>query len=161
MWWRIAISALLVYSSCARNKGNGNTLSTLDSNAANKAPSALSDDIAVGTFIKTPREIEGCRGIFVRSEDSLAMEPYVFVSNLKGLAFVRINERSMEVRLVRQTNADPISINELYANEEVEIELRIKQNQNYGAEVWDYKGVLIVRQKAIRKVVQVSGKVGC
>jgi hypothetical protein len=149
------------FASCARNKGNSNTLGTLDSNAANKPPSGLSDDIIVDTFTKTPGNIEGCRGIFVRNEDSLAIEPYVFVSNLKGLAFIRINERSMEVRLVRQTNTDRISINELYANEEVEIGLRIKQNQDHGAEVWDYKGVLIVRKKAFRKVVQVSGKVGC
>lgn len=161
MWWKFTICASVIFASCARNDGRGNTLTSLDSNAAIKPSAHVLDDIVLQSFMKTPRVIEGCRGIFVRSEDSLAMEPYVFVSNLKGIAFIKINERLMEVRLVRQTNTDRSTVNELYTNEELEIELRIKQNQVYGEDTWDYKGVLIIRNKAKRQAVQVQGKLGC
>lgn len=161
MWWKLAIWAWLIFASCARNDGHSDTLTSLDSNAAIKPSAKVLEDIVLQTFMKTPRTIEGCMGIFVRSEDSLKMEPYVFVSNLKGIAFIKTNERLMEVRLVRQSNIDRSTVNELYANEELEVELRIKQSQLHGEEAWDYKGVLIIRKKAKREAIPIQGRLKC
>jgi len=161
MWWKFAITAWLIFASCASKDGRGNTLHTLDSNAAIQPSSPNLDDIVVQTFTKTPRNIEGCRGLFVKREDSLTMQPYVFVSNLKGISFIRLNERLMELRLIKQANTDSLTVNELYANEEAEVELRIKQIQTYSDDVWDYEGVLIIRKKSKRKVIQIWGKLGC
>jgi hypothetical protein len=67
----------------------------------------------------------------------------------------------MELKLIRQTNIDEENVNELYANEEVEIDLKIKQIKKSGDELTDYQGVLIIRKGSQRKVVDIAGQIGC
>jgi hypothetical protein len=89
------------------------------------------------------------------------MREYYFVSNLKGVAFIKLNNRLMELKLVKQTNVDKYTVNELYINDEVEVDLKIQQLPEGTYANWDYNGVLIVRRGMEREVINISGKLGC
>jgi hypothetical protein len=68
----------------------------------------------------------------------------------------------MELKLVKQTNIDKYTVNELYVNDEVEVDLKIKQltEENVPGN-WSYSGVLVVRRAGKRAVTDISGKLGC
>jgi hypothetical protein len=155
--------AVLAVCVCACSGGNDtgktNTLSNIDSNAASTS-SAATDEIVIESFNQLPSIISNCRALFVR--DSNAAEHYVFATDLKGTAFIKLNDRFMELKLVRQTNVDKYTVNELYANDEVEVDLKIKQlTDDTSPDSWNYSGVLVVRRNGKRAVTDISGKLGC
>ena len=68
----------------------------------------------------------------------------------------------MELKLVKQTNIDKYTVNELYVNDEVEVDLKIKQlTEENVPDNWSYSGVLVVRRGGQRAVNDISGKLGC
>jgi ribosomal protein L19 len=67
----------------------------------------------------------------------------------------------MELKLIKQTNVDKFTVNELYVNDEVEVELKIKQLEEDKDVEWNYNGVLIIKRDAKREAVAIAGKLGC
>lgn len=157
---RIFVALVVLFSAC-NNNGNvaKNSLNSLDSNTANNTLAINTDAIIIQPFTQLPSIINNCSALFATDTGNAGNE-YVFVANLKGLAFIKLNNRLMELRLVKQTNIDKYTVNELYVNDEIEVDLKIKQlkQENTG---WNYNGVLIVRRGSKREVVSISGKLGC
>jgi hypothetical protein len=67
----------------------------------------------------------------------------------------------MELRLVKQTNIDKFTVNELYVNDEIEVDLKIKQLGEKNNTGLNYTGVLIVNRGGKREALSISGKLGC
>ena len=161
MKW-IFVCLVVVFTACNSNvdPGEKSSLSSLDSNTANKTAPINSDKIVIQGFTQIPSITNGCSGLFVTDTTNEVRE-YYFVSNLKGIAFIKLNNRLMELKLVKQTNVDKYTVNELYVNDEIEVDLKIKQIPEGTDANWDYSGVLIVRRGTEREVINISGKLGC
>ncbi len=141
--------------------GEKSSLSSIDSNTANNTLSINLDKILIQSFKQLPSIINNCSAVFVTDTASAQSQGYYFVSNLKGIAFVKINDRLMELRLVKQTNTDKYTVNELYVNDEIEVELKIRQLGDGMDAEWNYQGVLIVTRGTDKEVINISGKLGC
>ena len=162
MKW-IFVSLIVVFTACNSNAdpGEKSSLNSLDSNTANNTATNNSDKMVVQGFTQIPSIINGCSGLFVTDTTNEKVIEYYFVSNLKGVAFIKLNNRLMELKLVKQTNVDKYTVNELYMNDEIEVDLKIKQLPDGTDANWDYNGVLIVRRGQDREVINISGKLGC
>ena len=159
---RWIIVTLIVFLIACKNtitSGEKGHLSSLDSNTAN-ATTDNTSPILIQTFTQIPSVINDCNALFV-TDTINAVKDYVFVTNLKGTAFIKLNNRVMELKLIKQTNVDKYTVNELYANDEVEVDLKIKQFKEDATAKWNYKGVLIVKRGSERQAISISGVLGC
>ncbi len=158
----ILMILIVLFAACS---GNGNSekssLNSLDSNTANNTSANSANEILVQGFTQIPSISNNCSGLFVIDTAANAIEEYVFVTNLKGMAFIKINNRLMELKLIKQTNADKYTVNELYVNDEVEVDLKIKQLEEDKNTEWNYNGVLIIKRGAKREAIAIAGKLGC
>ena len=162
MKW-IFVCLVILFTACNSNDitSERNSLNSLDSNTANNTATINSDKIVVQGFTQIPSIINGCSGLFVTDTTNEKGREYYFVSNLKGVAFIKLNNRLMELKLVKQTNVDKYTVNELYMNDEIEVDLKIKQLPEGTDANWNYNGVLIVSRGSDREVINISGKLGC
>ena len=162
MKW-IFVCLVLLFTACNSNDNSSekSSLNSLDSNTANNTATINADKIVVQSFAQIPSIINGCSGLFVTDTINEKAREYYFVSNLKGVAFMKLNNRLMELKLVKQTNVDKYTINELYVNDEVEVDLKIKQLGEGTDANWDYNGVLIVTRGLDREAITIFGKLGC
>lgn len=152
---------MVFFYACTSNNGGTSSLSSIDSNTANEAVTAVPDDkILIQAFRQLPSIINNCSALFVNDTTNGETE-YYFVTDLKGTAFIKLNNRLMELRLIKQTNIDKYTVNELYANDEVEVDLKIKQLKENSLAQWNYNGVLVVRRGNEREALNISGKLGC
>ena len=152
---------IVLFTACSGNgSSEKSSLNSLDSNTANSSLIVNSNEILIQSFSQIPSIINNCSGLFVLDTVNATKE-YVFVTNLKGVAFVRLNNRLMELKLIKQTNVDKFTVNELYVNDEVEVELKIKQLEEDKDAEWNYNGVLIIKRGVKREAVAIAGKLGC
>ena len=153
--------AIFFIACTAKNGGEEkNSLSSIDSNTANNPASPTTDEILIQSFTQLPSIVKQCSALFVHDTSETAVPEYYFVSNLKGVAFIKLNNRLMELKLVKQTNIDKYTVNELYLNEEVEVDLKIRQVDAENA-TWNYHGVLVVERDGKKESINISGKLGC
>ena len=159
---RIFVLLAIVFSACASNYSaeEKSNLSSIDSNTANSSVLAPSDQILIQPFTQLPAIVSQCRALFVQDTSNTAAPEYYFVSNLKGVAFIKLNNRLMELKLVKQTNFDKYTVNELYLNDEVEVDLKIRQSEEENA-TWNYKGVLVIKRDGKTESISIAGKLGC
>ena len=152
----------IVFIACTSKNGGEekNSLSSIDSNTANNPASPTTDEILIQSFTQLPSIVKQCSALFVHDTSETAVPEYYFVSNLKGVAFIKINNRLMELKLVKQTNIDKYTVNELYLNEEVEVDLKIRQLNAENA-TWNYQGVIVVERDGRKESINISGKLGC
>jgi hypothetical protein len=159
---RIFVGLIVLFSACTNeNNGETSSLSSLDSNTANNPLAINSDKILIQGFTQMPSIINNCSALFVKDTMGNGPKEYYFVSDLKGTAFIKLNNRLMELKLLKQTNVDKYTVNELYANEEVEVDLKIKQIKEETNTGWNYSGVLIIRRGTEREAINIAGKLGC
>lgn len=159
----IFVFLVILFTACTSNNGTGekSSLSSIDSNTANNAPAINTHEILIQGFTQLPSIINNCSALFVNDSTRQVGQEYYFVSNLKGVAFIKLNNRLMELKLVKQTNIDKYTVNELYVNDEVEVDLKIKQLKEDANATWNYNGVLIVRRGQKREAISITGKLGC
>lgn len=158
---RILVVLVFLFTACTNNNGETSRLSSIDSNAANNTSTIESDKILIQGFTQMPSIINNCSALFVNDTTNEGTNEYYFVTDLKGTAFIKLNNRLMELKLVKQTNVDKYTVNELYANDEIEVDLKIKQLKEKNDSQWNYSGVLIVRRGSEREAINISGKIGC
>ena len=158
---RILVVLVFLFAACTNNNGETSRLSSIDSNAANNTSTIESDKILIQGFTQMPSIINNCSALFVNDTTNEGTNEYYFVTDLKGTAFIKLNNRLMELKLVKQTNVDKYTVNELYANDEIEVDLKIKQLKEKNDSQWNYSGVLIVRRGSEREAINISGKIGC
>ena len=109
----MVVVLVLFFYACTNNNGGTNSLSSIDSNTANDASAIQTDKILIQGFTQVPSIINNCSALFVKDTTNGTAE-YYFVTNLKGTAFIKLNNRLMELRLIKQTNIDKYTVNELY-----------------------------------------------
>ena len=159
---RFLVVLAVFFAACTSNNNTSETssLSSVDSNAAaNNTQAVTTDDIDIQTFTQLPY-VSNCSALFVLDTTN-QQDQYVFVTDLKGTAFIKLNNRLMELKLVKQTNFDKYTVNELYINDEIEVDLKIKQLKETDDAGWNYQGVLVVRRGGKSNAINISGKVGC
>ena len=127
------------------NKQEQNTLTAVDSNAASNVVLNESEGIVLQTFSQIPIAVKACSGLFISDTATEFSNNYIIATNLKGTAFIKLNNRLLEMKLIRQTNIDSTTIYELYSNEEIEVDLKMK-HMNRLEEENKYNGVLIIRR---------------
>ena len=159
---RIFAFLAVFFIACTSDNGASekSRLSSIDSNTANNSPSVNTDHIIIQGFTQLPSIINSCSAVFV-NDTANGHQEYFFVSNLKGVAFIKLNNRLMELKLIKQTNFDKYTVNELYVNEEIEVDLKIRQLEEGTENPWNYEGVLIVKRGNMREAINISGKLGC
>lgn len=160
---RIFVFLALLFVACNGKNSAEETsnLKSIDSNTANNPLPVHTERILIQSFNQLPSIINNCSAVFVADTSAEQSRNYYFVSNLKGVAFIKINNRLMELRLVKQTNIDKFTVNELYVNDEVEVDLKVREMDVPMNAEWNYKGVLVVKRGEEREVINISGKLGC
>lgn len=158
----ILVFLTVLFAACSGN-GNSekNSLNSLDSNTANNTSATTTNEIIIQSFTQIPFIVTNCSGLFVKDTAANASHEYAFVTDLKGMGFIKINNRLMELKLIKQTNTDKYTVNELYVNEEVEVDLKIKQLKKDDNTEWNYNGVLIIKRGAKREAIAIAGKLSC
>lgn len=160
---KILVVLVVLFTACTSNNKTGETkkLSSLDSNTANKASVLNTDQLLIQSFTQIPSVTNNCNAVFVKDTSLAGSKEYYFVTDLKGTAFLKINNRLMELKLVKQTNIGKYTVNELYINDEVEVDLKINQFKEPANSSWNYKGVIIIRRGNKNEAISISGKLGC
>ena len=157
----IVVLSLMMLSCHQTSNRSVQKITTLDSNAATNVVLNEGEGIVLQTFSKVPISISGCSGLFVPDTASQTSINYLIATDLKGTAFLKLNNRLLELKLIRQTNIDSTTIYELYTSDEVEVDLKMKQSNKAEDAVWNYNGVMILRREGKNYAVPVRGKVGC
>src|SRR5688500_6995525 len=154
---------MVLFAACSGNNSDNekSSLNSLYSNTANNTSTINSNEILVQSFMQVPSIINNCSALFVLDTTVNASQEYVFVTNLKGVGFIKLNYRLMELKLIKQTNVDKFTVNELYVNDEVEVDLKIKQLEEDNNSEWNYNGVLIIKRGDKREAIPIAGKLGC
>lgn len=147
---------------CSQNdKGTAkHVLKTEEANAAQSAPLVNPNGIGVQLFQNLPVEIKECNGLFV-IDTAAAVRQYVFASDLKGKGFLMMDNKMVELKLIKQTNIDKKTMNELYTNEDLEVELKITLDKRLAEKVWNYNGVLVIKKEGREEAINITGKLGC
>jgi hypothetical protein len=152
--------SLFLLSCSENNKGSKDVLQNEEANTAENATLVNPNGIGIQLFKTLPPQIKQCSGLFV-IDTAAAVKQYVFVNDLKGKAFLMMDDKLMELKLVKQTNIDKKTMNELYVSEDLEVELKITLDKNLGANAWNYNGVLVVKKEGREEAINVTGKLGC
>lgn len=153
--------SILLLTACDQNKTvDAGALKTEDANAARTVSVITTDEINLQSFEQIPAAIKGCSGLFVVNVTD-SVPQYVLAHNLKGTAYIKLNGAFVELKLIKQTNIDKQTVNELYTGDNVEIELKITQGSPSANKVWDYNGVLILRKGVKQEAIAIAGKLGC
>ena len=147
--------------SCSENKtSQAEQLKNETAHAAITTANVLSSEgISLQSFTENPFQNAGCNGLF-KAENNAA-GGFVFATNLKGAAYIKTENELVELKLVKQTNINEQTLNELYSNGEIEIDLNITQDANSDLRKTDYKGVLVIRKNGRQEAVSIVGKLGC
>ena len=157
----MALLSVVILFSCSEigSETDENKLETEEANPAYEAAVIKTDEITLQTFEQLPMEMQGCNTLFV-VDTSYSLPQYVFASNQKNMAFVRLNNKLTELKLVKRTNIDKRTVNELYAGEGMEAEIKITKDRN-DKETWNHKGVLIIRKEGQQEDISITGRIGC
>ena len=158
----MALLSLAVLFSCSQNgkEAEGHEIKSEDANPAYKAAVIETAVITLKTFEQIPMEMQGCNAVFV-ADTAYSLPQYVFASNRESMAFVRLNNKLTELRLVKRTNNDKQTINELYEGDGMEVEVKISPVKKTGNNEWTHKGILVIRKEGQQEDIDITGKVGC
>ena len=157
----MALLSVVILFSCSEigSETSENKLQTEEANPAYEVAVIKTDEITLQTFEQLPMEMQGCNTLFV-VDTGYSLPQYVFASNQKNMAFVRLNNKLTELKLVKRTNIDKRTVNELYAGEGMEAEIKITKDRN-DKETWNHKGVLIIRKEGQQEDISITGRIGC
>ena len=115
--------------------------------------------INLSLFDKIPVEIDGCGHYYTYGSLDYRKSKYVFITNLQGLAFVRINGEQI---LLKQTN-DKHTNASIYKGEGYTVVDDTKTVKQTGDEVWLSRGTLkVIRQSDKQEIlIWIHGEGGC
>jgi hypothetical protein len=155
------LSAAVLFSCSQKGKeAGGNKLETEEANPAYKAAVIKTDIITLQTFEQIPMEMQGCNAIFV-ADTAYSLPQYVFASNQKNMAFIRLNNKLTELKLAKRTHVDKQTIRELYNAEGMEVEVKIAPAKKTGDNKWTHNGILIIRKDGQQEDINITGKLKC
>jgi hypothetical protein len=104
------------------------------------------------TFTGIPRNIDGCTCYFSASEKKFKNEEYLFVSNLDSSAYVSINGKAIELKLVSTTRSWAIEDKdyvETYSDGMYTVTIHVYYKGNAGDESWWNSGDIKVYFKGM------------
>lgn len=122
--------------------------------AVNKKPSQL-----LQSFKTIPAEIDGCSGLF-KMDDCKKSCDYVFAADLKGKAFIQINNKI--IVLTRQhENVTEKSFHEVYTGKNYKLEIKATEVERLGDELSKYEGVIKLTSNGTSEEYTIVGEIGC
>ena len=158
---RLLILFSLFLLACSEdNKGDKSVLKTEETNTAQNAALVNPNGVGIQFFENLPKDIKQCSGLFV-IDTAAATKQYVFANDLKGKGFLMIDNKLIKLDLIKQTNINEKTMNELYVGEGLEVELKITQDKELGEKAWNYNGVLVVKKEGREEAINITGKLGC
>ncbi|MDJ1502318.1 hypothetical protein [Xanthocytophaga agilis] len=115
--------------------------------------------IKLSFFDKIPAEIDGCGHYYTYGSLDYQNSKYVFVTNLQGLAFIRINGRQISLK---QTN-DKYAKVSIYKGGGYTVVEETKTVRQTGDEVWLSRGTLkVIRHSDKQEIlIWIHGEGGC
>ena len=125
-------------------------------------------EFSLNSFIRLPKEIDGCSCIFSKTEKDYQQKEYVFASDFDSIAFVSVNNKIIKLKLISRTNQPNTFDNENYTckynteDYKIIIEIKADKTKPDSDETWWNKGLLIIEDKDGRKITQeFVGESGC
>src|SRR5688500_4413357 len=94
---------MVLFTACSGNNSDNkkSSLNSLDSNTANNTSTINSNEMIVQSFIKEPSIINNCSALFVLDTTVTASQEYDVDTNVKGVEFIKLNNRLMELKLIK------------------------------------------------------------
>lgn len=119
------------------------------------------EQIIIDTFTKFPPEIDGCACSFSNNNVEFQKKKYVFVNDYGDVAFVSINGVMTQFEHKKQEILSSKHSIDIYANDNYEITIDIKQIGQKG-ETWQQKGILKIKSMTGKEVIKnIYGECGC
>jgi hypothetical protein len=96
------------------------------------------------SFKGMPPGVEGCSCYFAANEKDFKNERYLFVSDMDSSAWISVNKKQVELRLVSSTKdqSDSNAYQETYSNGLYTLVINVTVEENTGDEVWWNTGKL-------------------
>ena len=148
----------LFFLSCTENTSTTSSDKTIDTVIQKDSITTVAAP-SLDRFTDLPSAIEGCSGIFHLLEDS-SSNNYVFVMDLQGIAFIKMDGEMIKLTRTKKYNAERI-IKESYSAGDLEVVIDLKETRQTGDEVWNYRGQLILKSKIGNVQKEIEGDIGC
>lgn len=134
---------------------------TTDTTSINqiKKPS-YQDSFTIGTYSSIPDTIDGCSALF-KSDTSSVDNNFIFITNLQELALIKIDEKTIFLKLNNKEQISTDSYKETYSGEGYQVILSMKEMKKTGDEVALYTGTIEIIKGSLRRTINIQGEVGC
>ena len=133
------------------------TETALDNNKVIKDHSPK--EISLQSFTELPSAIDGCSGLFSAAYDT-SKGSYIFVTDLQGKAWIKINDKLLQLTRISQNNKDSL-IRETYKSQNITIAFTALLWKQIGDEVWLYEGDIFVFDGKETEHILLAGEIGC
>ena len=124
-------------------------------------------EIKLTAFTEIPHELQGCICYFSKTEKDLDARNYVFVSDLEANAFVALNGKLTQLKLLKtsqqQNRFGNYDYKNIYTNDSLQITVDIKYKATIVAEEsWSNTGTITVKHENGETTTQsFEGECGC
>lgn len=123
--------------------------------------SATGAAIRLDLLNNIPEQIDGCSGLYTADTILLQQQQYLFVSNLQELAFVKINDRQITLKRIKEESLPKDAHRDTYEGGGYTVILHIKATKRTGDELFYHEGTLEVWQGEKKVTVKIHGESGC
>ncbi|MDP4218747.1 MAG: hypothetical protein Q8927_21335 [Bacteroidota bacterium] len=117
--------------------------------------------IKLEVFPSTPKEIEGCSGLYSYASTAVEKQEYIFATKTEEFAIIRIGGKNISLKMVKTTEPARGIYKEVYEGNGYTAILTTKEVKKTGDEGALYVGTLEIRHGATKLVVKVHGESGC
>ena len=126
----------------------------------NESANAAAAPLSLEPFTELPQSIKGCSAVYANDMDALASRSYVFVTDLKEKAYIRIAGRFIPLKLDNKLD-DGSLIKEIYKGAGYTVHVVTHKVKKTGDEVWLYTGQVLILKNGEQESAPIVGEVGC
>lgn len=117
--------------------------------------------LQLSTFAAIPKEIDGCEGDYSYDTTSLKKNKYILITNLQGLAMIRVNGKTISLHQISQSQPAKHTRKEEYKGSGYRIILTMNEIKQTGEEVIYETGTLQIQYGNTNTIYKIHGKAGC
>lgn len=161
---------LFTFVSCSStDNADGNSSSEENGSQDTKSESSDTDGVqkseelplVIGSFSEFPDGIDGCACYFSQYKTALESGSYIFVTNYESLAYMFLNDKMVQFKLIGTTESKDGKLIEKWSNENYTLTKKTSESGQLD-ETWQHIGIISIKPKNGPAVeTTVIGECGC
>jgi len=164
-WWVIGIGLSLL--SCTNDKQSSkvNTDDAAIIPAAatvkiNEEANTAESPLSIETFSTLPGDIKSCNAVYASGMAALDSSNYILASNLKGKAYIKVNDRLVALKLDERMDEGSIT-KEIYKGSGYMVHVISHKVKKVSDDAWLYAGDILIFKDNDHESEPIVGTVGC